>query len=153
MTDMLRYDVTGPAGAPFVVMSAGLGGAGAYWQPQIPALSAGYLVITYDQRGTGRNRQSVADGVTIGDMADDVVAIINDVGAPCHFVGHALGGLIGLELARNHPGKLRSLVLVNAWARLDPHTARCFDVRTEILNASGPAAYISGERRCQSVAR
>ena len=146
MSGTLLFDVTGPAGAPFVVLSAGLGGAGGYWQPQMAALTASHRVITYDQRGTGRNRDVVADGVTIADMADDVAALLNDAGAaPCHFVGHALGGLIGLELARHHPAKLRSLVLVNAWATLDPHTARCFDVRTEVLRASGPAAYIKAQ--------
>ena len=146
MSDLLHYDVSGPEGAPIVVLSAGLGGAGSYWQPQMAALSAYYRVITYDQRGTGRNPGMVADGVTIADMAEDVAAILDDAGAaPCHFVGHALGGLIGLELARRHPARLHSLVLVNAWAALDPHTARCFDVRTEILRASGPAAYIKAQ--------
>ena len=146
MTDLLRYDVTGPAGAPVVLLSAGLGGACSYWQPQMAALAAAYRVITYDQRGTGRNPGEVADGVTIADMADDVAAILVDAQAgPCHFIGHALGGLIGMELALRYPARVRSLVLVNAWATLDPHTARCFDVRTEILRASGPAAYIKAQ--------
>ena len=146
MSDTLRYEITGREDAPAVLLSAGLGGAGAYWQPQMSALAASYRVITYDQRGTGGNPCVVADGVTIADMAYDVAAILDDAGAgPCHFVGHALGGLIGLELARHHQARLRSLVLVNAWATLDPHTARCFDVRTEILRASGPAAYIKAQ--------
>ncbi len=146
MNDVLQYEVTGQAGAPIVVLSAGLGGAGAYWQPQMAALTASYRVITYDQRGTGRNPGAVAEGVVIADMADDVAAIMGDAAAgPCHFVGHALGGLIGLELALRHPALVRSLVLVNAWATLDPHTARCFDVRAEILRASGPAAYIKAQ--------
>lgn len=146
MSDPLRYEIAGPEGAPIVMLSAGLGGAGAYWQPQMAALTASYRVITYDQRGTGNNSGPVADGVTIADMADDVAAILNDAGAsPCCFIGHALGGLIGLDLALRHPARLRSLVLVNAWATLDPHTARCFDVRTEILRASGPTAYIKAQ--------
>jgi len=58
-------------------------------------------------------------------MANDVVSILDDAGCDAaHVLGHALGGLIGLELARRHPARIASLVLVNAWARIDPHKAK-----------------------------
>ncbi|HBX11181.1 MAG TPA: pyrimidine utilization protein D, partial [Leclercia adecarboxylata] len=41
------------AGAPVVVLSAGLGGSGSYWLPQLADLEQDYQVVCYDQRGTG----------------------------------------------------------------------------------------------------
>ena len=141
-----HYEVEGRAGGIPVLLSAGMGGVSAYWQPQRPALAEHHRVITYDQRGTGRSRQPLPDPYTIAAMADDVIQVLDAAGVEkCHFVGHALGGLVGLDLALRHPQRLASLVPVNAWARLDPHTARCFAVRTEILRASGVAAYVRAQ--------
>jgi aminoacrylate hydrolase len=129
-----------------VLLSSGLGGLGTYWEPQQAALAANYRVITYDQRGTGDNPAELPDPYSIADMANDVVSILDDAGcAAAHVVGHALGGLIGLELARRHPARITSLVLVNAWARIDPHTELCFDVRTAILRDTGIAAYVRAQ--------
>lgn len=137
--EKLHYEVAGPPGAPAVLLSAGLGGLGGYWRPQLPAL-AGFRTILYDQRGTGANPG--APNASIEAMADDVAAIVAAAGCgPVHFVGHALGGLAGLALALHHPATLRSLVVVNGWAALDSHTARCFAVRRQVLDAGGAAAY------------
>jgi aminoacrylate hydrolase len=142
MSAELRYTVHGAADSPPVLFSAGLGGTASYWKPQIAALGPAFRAVLYDQRGTGENpgppNQSIAE------MAADCAAILAETG-PAHFVGHALGGLIGLELAIRHPGLLRSLAVVNAWARLDTHTARCFAVRRRLLDAGGPAAYVQAQ--------
>ncbi len=138
----LRYTTRGAADAPPVLFSAGLGGAASYWEPQMAALTPAFRAVLYDQRGTGGNPGQ--PNTSIAEMAADCASILAETG-PAHFVGHALGGLIGLELATRHPGLLRSLVVVNAWARLDTHTARCFAVRRRLLDAGGPAAYVQAQ--------
>jgi aminoacrylate hydrolase len=144
----MRYDVLGRTDgkASTVVLSAGLGGLGHFWRPQIEALAAHHRVIVYDQRGTGANAGELRDDYSIADMADDVVTVLDDAGvASCHFAGHALGGLVGLELARRAPSRLDSLVLVNAWARVDGHTRRCFDARIALLKHVGVEAYVRAQ--------
>ena len=62
-----------------------------------------------------------------------------------HFVGHALGGLAGLDLAMRHPDRLRSLTVVNGWAAAHAHTKRCFELRLMLLKHEGPAAYVRAQ--------
>lgn len=148
MTDgALQYEIAGRAdAAETVVLSAGLGGAAAFWAPQMAALAPHVRILLFDQRGTGRNAGPLPDGYTIGHMADDVLEVMGAAGiARAHFVGHALGGLVGLDIARRHPGRLGRMVLVNAWAKADRHTERCFDIRLGILAAQGPAAYVAAQ--------
>src|SRR5471032_1399020 len=97
----LYTEVHGPASGETVVLSSGLGGSASYWSSQIPALvNAGYRVIAYDQRGTGRSAVVLPADHYIEDMARDVKRILDTTRTEkCHFVGHALGGLIGLQLA------------------------------------------------------
>jgi aminoacrylate hydrolase len=143
----MHFDVLeGPVGAETVLLSAGLGGAAGYWAPQFEGLRKKYRVITYDQAGTGRNPAVLPAGYGIENMADDVVGILDEVGLKaCHFVGHALGGLVGLDLALRAPGRLRSLSVVNGWARVDAHTKRCFAARLALLEHGGAAAYVQAQ--------
>jgi aminoacrylate hydrolase len=139
----LHFEEHGPAGAPPVILSAGLGGAGAYWQPNLAALSADHRVILYDQRGTGRSDRALPSGLSVDDMAGDVVALMDGLALDrAHFIGHAAGGLVGLALAVRAPERLASLVVVNGWTRLDPHFARCFEARLALLRDTGPRAYL-----------
>ena len=143
---MLHHESFGSPDRDCVLLSAGLGGSGAFWRPQIAALAAHFHVVVYDQRGTGGSREPLPEGYSIDAMADDVAEILDIRGiARCHFVGHALGGLVGLKLARRAPARVGKLVLVNAWPAPDPHTARCFDVRLALLRQSGIEAYVKAQ--------
>jgi aminoacrylate hydrolase len=130
---------------PAIVMSAGMGGGGAFWTPQVAALSAQYTVILYDHVGTGRSR-TVDRPRTIAGMAEDIVSVMDAAGVDsAHVVGHAIGGIVGLELAMTQPQRLRSVTVVNGWGRADPFLRRCFEVRREILKQSGPTAYVRAQ--------
>jgi aminoacrylate hydrolase len=141
----LRFTLEGPEHAPVILISAGLGGAAAYWAPQMPVL-AGWRVLAFDQRGTGRNAGELPDGYTIDDMAAEALAVMDAAGVDsCHVLGHALGGLVGLAMALQAPQRVSGLALVNAWAAPNPHTARCFASRTRLLAQGGPRAYVEAQ--------
>jgi aminoacrylate hydrolase len=132
--------------ADAIVVSAGLGGLSHFWHPQIEALAEEYRVIAYDQRGTGDNPASLPSDYSIRMMADDVIEILDKAGIErCHFMGHALGGLVGLELALNYPDRVSSLIIVNGWAAPNSHTQRCFAIRRELLKKSGVDAYVNAQ--------
>ena len=137
----IYYEVHG-RGTP-MVLSAGMGGSGTFWTPQIEALARRHQVVVYDHVGTGRS----TDGVrTIAGMADDIACVMQHLGiANAHVVGHAIGGIVGIELAIRHPERLRSLVVVNGWGRADPFLRRCFEIRKQLLNQAGPQAYVRAQ--------
>lgn len=143
----LHHEVHGPVDGPTVLLSSGLGGTAGYWSTLIPVLvEAGYKVIAYDQRGTGRSRQELPDDYQIADMARDIRDVLDAAQTrDCHLIGHALGGLAGLQLAIDFPERLSSLTLINAWAAPNPHSARCFDARLALLDAVGPRAYVEAQ--------
>jgi aminoacrylate hydrolase len=131
---------------PTVLLSSGLGGTAGYWAPQLAALNPRYRVVTYDQAGTGRNKVELPDDYRIAAMGDEILAIMDATKTDkAHVVGHALGGLAGLDLAIRHPDRLHSLTVVNGWAAAHAHTKRCFDLRLMLLEHEGPAAYVRAQ--------
>ena len=138
----LWYEWHGPEDGEVLILSPGLGGAGSYWAPNLAALSSRHRVLLYDHRGTGRSGALPDGPVSIASMAGDVLALMNELGiVRPSFIGHALGGLIALELG----SALAKRVVVNGWPRLDPHTERCFDMRLELLRRGGPEAYVRAQ--------
>jgi aminoacrylate hydrolase len=147
MAEACWHEVLGHPLAPTVLLSSGLGGSGGFWRLQVPSLlEAGYRVIVYDQRGTGRSPAQLDTPYSIEDMAQDVLQLLDATSTRRAFVvGHALGGLVGLTLALQAPQRVAGLGLINAWAAPNPHSARCFDARLALLDASGPAAYVQAQ--------
>jgi aminoacrylate hydrolase len=144
----MHFDIQGRTDetAPTIILSSGLGGSGAYWTPQIEALSQDFRIITYDHRGCGRTGGEVPEDGGISAMADDVLEIADKLGlAHFDFIGHALGGLIGLDIALRRPGLIDRLILINAWSKADPHSGRCFDTRIALLENSGVEAFIKAQ--------
>ncbi|HYD13028.1 MAG TPA: pyrimidine utilization protein D [Allosphingosinicella sp.] len=145
-TGGLYWEEHGPADGPPVVLSPGLGGTAAYWTSNLAALAERHRVILYDHRGTGRSDRALPAGLDVEDMADDVLALLDGLDiARASLVGHAAGGVIGLSLALRHPERLASLVLVNAFARPDPHFVRCMETRLALLEHSGVVAFVRAQ--------
>lgn len=144
----MHYEIHGrlDADAPTLVLSSGLGGAGAFWTPQLPLLSQDYRVLVYDQLGTNKSPAHLPDEYSIESMAVELLELLDTLEIrQCHFIGHALGGLVGLQMALLRPQLLQSQVLINAWSSPNPHSARCFAVRQNLLRDSGPGAYVQAQ--------
>ncbi len=130
---------------PPLILSSGLGGSAGYWAPNLSALAEHFRVIAYDHRGTGRSDRDGPGTIGVANMAADVVALMDALAIErADFIGHALGGMIGLETAIS-TGRIDRLVVINGWVELDPHTRRCFDVRLTLLRDSGAEAFLHAQ--------
>jgi len=98
-------------GAP-VLLLPGLGYAAWCWREAMGGLALHRRAIALDNRGTGRSDKPPGP-YSIGQLADDAAGVLDALGVPAaHVVGHSMGGYVALTLARRHPAKTLSLVLV-----------------------------------------
>jgi pimeloyl-ACP methyl ester carboxylesterase len=150
----LAYDDRG-SGEP-VVFIAGSGGPGRTWLPhQVPAfLSAGYRVITFDNRGIGATEN--ADGFTTQTMVADTAALIESLGAaPARIVGVSMGAFIAQELMVARPELVSAAVLMATRGRLDRARQGFHDGETQLYasNTELPPAYEAKVRVLESFSR
>jgi aminoacrylate hydrolase len=142
----LWYEWFGPDEGEVLILSPGLGGTGSYWEPNVEALSKHYRLLLYDHRGTGRSDRALPETVGVEDMAEDILALMDALGVErANLMGHAAGGVAGLALALKAPHRLHRLIVVNGWAKPDPHFLRCFKARLALLRAGGPEAYLRAQ--------
>jgi aminoacrylate hydrolase len=119
-----------------------LGGLGAFWNPVRALLASRFQVITFDHRGCGRSERPL-HGHTIERLAEDVVAILDDVEvARADIVGHSTGGTIAQVLALDSSDRVRRIVASGSWARPDPYFTALFHNRIAVLKGAGSAAYM-----------
>ena len=132
----VSYTVHGAPDAPVVVLSNSLGATRAMWDPQVPALAERYRVVTYDTRGHGES-PAPAGPYTLDDLVDDLVALLDEVGAArAHVVGLSLGGMTAMRLAAREPGRVQRLAVLCTSAKADPQP---FLDRARTVRAGGTA--------------
>ena len=103
-------------------------------------------MIAYDHRGTGRSDRALPHVVKVDNFANDIRALMDAVGiARAHLIGHAAGGVAGLALALTAPERLDTLIIVNGWAKADPHFLRCFEARLNLLRHAGVEAFLRAQ--------
>lgn len=113
----LAYDEWGSADPPLVLVH-GLAASRSDWSPFVADWSRSRRVIAYDQRGHGDSSHlGQAEAYRLAQLVDDLAALL-DRRAPSQvdLLGHSLGGVVAMKLALCQPGRVRSLVLVNAAA-------------------------------------
>lgn len=106
------------AGAPAVLFLHGLGSSADDWAPQLASFGARYRLLLVDLPGHWRSARPPAR-LTVEGMAERVDAWLGELGErPVHVVGLSLGACVGLALALQTPARVRSLTLVNGFAKL-----------------------------------
>jgi len=131
----IEYEIEGPADGPPLLLSHSLGTNLHMWDAQAAALRDRWRIVRYDTRGHGRS--SVTPGpYTVSQLTGDVVALLDHLAIPrAHFCGLSLGGLTGLRLAHEHPGRLLKLAVCSTSARLG--TASMWDTRIAAVRQGG----------------
>lgn len=97
-----------------VVLLHGIGRSGTTWQSLVKRLPLEkYRTVTFDLLGFGRSPKPSRINYSIDDHAQAVIAAIKrqHFGQPAIVVGHSLGSLVALRVARLRPDLVRHVVL------------------------------------------
>ncbi len=136
------FDLTGPPGAPVLVLVHGLGLTRSTWDDFVPVLSRGYQVLTYDLCGHGQSAAPLAKpSLTV--LSEQMVHLMNELAIPrAIIIGFSLGGMINRRFALDHPSRVAALVILNSPHERSPVAQRLVEERAAQTEACGPAANI-----------
>jgi len=110
----VRYRIGGASRGGPLVLVHGLGGTIANWRPLAEALVREHRVVVPDLPGHGESAPLPA-APSLDVLADAVLAVLVEESAlPAIWVGHSLGGLVGIRAAVRRPDAVRGLVLAAA---------------------------------------
>jgi pimeloyl-ACP methyl ester carboxylesterase len=114
----MYYEVYGE-GSPLVLLHGGMLTIELGFGELIPALAARHTVIGVELQGHGRTADTGRE-ITPVALASDVVGLLDHLGIDrAHVLGHSMGGAVALELAVNHPDRVRSVVPMSVTVRPD----------------------------------
>lgn len=122
---VVHVALSGPRGAPAVLLIHSLGASLEIWEAQARALAAGLFVIRYDLRGHGLSAAARDDDddapVTLEDLAADALALLDALEVEAaHVGGISIGGMIAQQLAADAPERVHSLILCDTAMQLPP---------------------------------
>lgn len=127
---------TGLVGTPTIVALHGITANAWAWDPVAHHLAGGARVVAIDLRGRGRSF-TAPPPFGIRQHADDVAAVIDQLGAPALVAGHSMGAIVALLAAERHPEAVGDVVLVDGGPPLPLPNGDDIDAALE--HALGPA--------------
>ena len=93
------------------------------WQTIIEPLSNVFMVIVFDNRGTGRSELTPGN-YTTRQLADDAAALLDHLQIDnAHVLGWSMGGMIAQEFVLAYPEKVNRLILSASSARVNEKTS------------------------------
>lgn len=114
------YELSGPEGAPVLVLSNGIMMSTASWAYQTAVLNKYLRVLVYDCRGMWQSDHP--DGpYTMERHAEDLAALLEKLNIPsAHIAGISYGAEISMIFALNYPDKTKSLIVIDGVSEIHP---------------------------------
>jgi 3-oxoadipate enol-lactonase len=107
----IAYEMQGEGDA--LLLIAGVGYSGWYWNKVVPELAQDFKVITFDNRGAGASDKP-AGPYSVRIMAEDTIGLLDTLNiTSAHVMGHSLGGFIAQELILLRPDLVNKLILAS----------------------------------------
>jgi proline iminopeptidase len=110
----LHGEITGPDGAPLVIVLHGGPGGDHRSLKGLAALSDRYRVLFFDQRGSGLSERVSETGLGVSDYLADIEALAeaHAPGQEVILVGHSFGAMLALAFMGQQPERVRGAVLI-----------------------------------------
>ena len=135
------YTISGEGRPLIMVLPQSSGPVGV--APFIDTLSQDFMVVQYDQRGTGQSPPAVtSDAMSMTGRAGEVVGLLDALDIKrAHLCCHSTGCGIGAAVASGTPDRVDGLVLTSPWAYADGHLTTMQQLRIAAARALDPYQY------------
>ena len=119
----LHYVETGDRAKPSLVFTGSVLFGAEGFDDLVPLLEKDFHIIRIDVHGHGRSGLRIP--LSLEKMADDCYDLLVPLGlSKPVWVGHSIGGMLGMRIACKHPEAFAALVLIATTARLEPQPLR-----------------------------
>jgi pimeloyl-ACP methyl ester carboxylesterase len=109
----------------------------AFWRAWVPLLGRRYRILRLDPRGYGDTRAPAGQTITPSLLVGDAMGLMEELGIRrVHWVGEVTGGTLGLMAALEHPQRIASITLCNAYAKMGDETPRNYALGEESQEAA-----------------
>ncbi len=133
----INYQVDGPEGAPWIVLSNSLATNLAMWDQQADDFKGAFRVLRYDQRGHG-GTDAPAGRYTFEQLIADALALMDGLGIKkAHFGGLSMGGATALGFAQKHPDRLDKVIVCDTPCQSTPTSSQQWEERILIAQQQG----------------
>lgn len=131
----LFYQIAGADDHAPVVLIGSIGSTHRMWDKVVPLLAEELRVITMDARGHGQSA-TPSGPYSTRDLAQDVVDLLDHLELEsAHLVGLSIGGQTALQVAFDHPQRVRRIVVSNTGASIG--TPQGWADRAAVVAADG----------------
>jgi 3-oxoadipate enol-lactonase len=138
----INYQVDGPEGAPWIVLSNSLATNLEMWDQQAADLKAEYRVLRYDQRGHG-GTDAPAGRYTFEQLIADALGLMDALGIKkAHFGGLSMGGATALGFAQKHPDRLDKVIVCDTPCQSTPTSTQQWEERIVVAQKQGMEALV-----------
>ena len=138
----INYQLDGPDGAPWLVLSNSLATNLTMWDEQARELGRAFRVLRYDQRGHGASEAS-GGRYTFDQLIADALALMDALAIrKAHFAGLSMGGATALGLALQHPERLEKVIVCDSPCQSTPTSSQQWEERIVIAQKQGMEALI-----------
>ena len=113
---MINYQVQG-SGFPLIFIH-GWAASQNFWKFQVEYFKEQYKVILFDLRGHGNSCKNAK--LSVNSFVNDLEDLVNLLKLNSFvLIGHSLGTMISMIYAHKHPDKVKGLVLIGAFSKID----------------------------------
>jgi pimeloyl-ACP methyl ester carboxylesterase len=132
----VAYEVQG-SGDPFLLVH-GTTTSRACWDLVHPGLSPHHTVLLPDFTGSGETPDGGPDPLELDHLVEQMLAVASDAGADrFHVAGWSLGGVVAAAVAAAAPERVRTLAIVNGWAKADQRMVFTFRLWERLIEEGG----------------
>ena len=140
--DGTQYELTGPHGAPVVVLIHGLGLNKDCWQWLIPSLKDTYQILSYDLYGhSGSAAPPSKPNLSL--FGKQLVQLLDLCGIEkAAIAGFSLGGMIARRFAQDFPNRTQALIILHSPHKRSEAAQGAIITRVEQARILGPQSTV-----------